>query len=583
MTKDEKIKELELENKRLKNLLSINNSIDIDSFEINDLIDIEQLKILFEKFSNLTGYTTGFVKQDDREVLISTGWTDICKKFHRGTKSSEYICMDSNKELTKNLKELQQISLKECQHGMVDGATPIIIDGIHLADLFSGQILLNPPDLEKFKLGAKEFGYDMNAYLKALDKVKVTSKNKLTEVLEFLSYIAKLVAELGKEKKRFLKLNQTLEHKVLEKTKEQDILLSLFDKGDSVLFKWKNDEHWTIEHVSSSIEKLLGYTPSDFMNKIISYDKCIHKNDLKNVVEEVQNISKTNKDFFKHEPYRIICKNGDVKWVIDYTVIIRDENNNITHYLGYINDITQEKLKEKILSEQSKLASMGEMIGNIAHQWRQPLSVISTAATGLQIQKEHEILTDENFYEACNSINNNAQYLSDTIDDFRNFIKDDKKKIKFNLNENINSFLTLIDGSKKKNNINIILNISDNLLITGYPNQLIQCYMNLYNNSKDAFNELEINNRIIIIDAFLNENKITIKFKDNAGGIEKDILNKIFEPYFTTKHKSRGTGLGLHMIYSLIVDGMDGTIDAKNIKFMHKGIKEKGTEFTIIL
>ncbi|MEA3552967.1 MAG: PocR ligand-binding domain-containing protein [Campylobacterota bacterium] len=574
MTQKEEIKALKDENKRLRDLLSLSNSIHTDASDINDLIDTDQLKVLFEKFSNLTGFTTGLIKQDTREVMISTGWTDICKDYHRGTKSSEYICLESNKELTKNLK-------KECQHGMVDGATPIIIDGVHLADLFSGQVLFNKPNLEDFKLGANEFGYDMDEYLKALEKVKITSKDKLTEVLEFLSYIAKLVAQLGKEKKEFIKLNNTLEHKVLEKTKEQEILLSLFDKGDSVLFKWNNDEHWSIEHVSSSVEKLLGYTQSEFMNNKITYDTCIHKKDLENVIKEVEEGSNSKKDFFKHEPYRVVNKNGDIKWVMDYTVIIRDENNNITHYLGYINDITQEKHKEKILSEQSKLASMGEMIGNIAHQWRQPLSVISTASSGMQLQKEYDMLTDEQFNEACEAINNNAQYLSKTIDDFRDFIKDDKRKVLFNLSENVDSFLTLINGSKKRHNINILVDIDKDILLHGHPNELIQCYMILYNNSKDAFNELKILDRVIMISANIQNDKTIIKFKDNAGGINDSILEKIFEPYFTTKHKSQGTGLGLHMTYNLIVDGMDGNIDIKNLNFKYNNENFLGSEFSL--
>ena len=581
MTQEEEIKALKDENKRLKDLLSLNNTTKSKSTDINDFINTDQLKVLFEKFSKLTGFTTGLIKQDTREVLISTGWTNICKTHHRGTKSSEYICMDSNKELTKNLKELQQISLKECQHGMVDGATPIIIDGEHLADIFSGQVLFNKPDLEKFKLSANEFGYDMDAYLEALNEVKVTSKDKLTEVLEFLSFIAKLVAQLGKEKKEFINLNNTLEYKVLEKTKEQDILLSLFDKGDSILFKWNNDEHWSIDHVSSSVEKVLGYTQSEFLENIITYDACIHKSDLSNVIKEVEEGSNSNKDFFKHEPYRIISKNGDIKWIIDYTVIIRDKIGNITHYLGYINDITQDKLKEKILSEQSKLASMGEMIGNIAHQWRQPLSVISTASTGMQLQKEFNMLTDEQFKEACESINNNAQYLSKTIDDFRDFIKDDKKKILFDIRENTDSFLSLINGSKKRQDINILIDMKKDILLNAHPNELIQCYMNMYNNSKDAFNELKILYRVIMITGTIQNNKIVIKFKDNAGGIKNNILAKIFEPYFTTKHKSQGTGLGLHMTYSLIIDGMNGNIEVRNVNFKYNGENFNGAEFTI--
>ena len=171
--------------------------------------------------------------------------------------------------------------------------------------------------------------------------------------------------------------------------------------------------------------------------------------------------------------------------------------------------------------------------------------------------------------------------MSKTIDDFRDFIKDDKRKILFDLKNNIDAFLTLINGSKKRHDINIIVDIGKDILLNAHPNELIQCYMNLYNNSKDAFNELEILDRVIMISGNIQNNKIVIKVKDNAGGIEKKILEKIFEPYFTTKHKSQGTGLGLHMTYNLIVDSMDGNIEVKNVYFQHNGKKISGSEFTI--
>ncbi|MEA1914702.1 MAG: ATP-binding protein [Campylobacterota bacterium] len=369
------------------------------------------------------------------------------------------------------------------------------------------------------------------------------------------------------------------------KTKEQSSLLSLFDKGEVALFRWNNDENWSVDFVSNNTEQLLGYTKEQFLQNHIAYATLIHSDDKKSVTKEVTDAMTQNKDFFTHKPYRVTTKAGEIKWILDSTLLVKDEKGNVTHFLGTISDITQTKHSEALLAEQSKLASMGEMIGNIAHQWRQPLSVISTGATGLKLLKEFGELCDEDILKTCDTINNNAQYLSKTIDDFRNFIKGGRTKKVFMLKDTIDSFLHLMDGSIKNNNINIILDIENNIKIDGYENELTQCFINIFNNAKDALKEKVLNNenRLIFISTFEDNNKAIIKIKDNAGGIPMDIIHKIFEPYFTTKHQSKGTGLGLHITYNLIVDGMNGTIEAHNVEFEYEENKYTGTEFIINL
>jgi len=240
--------------------------------------------------------------------------------------------------------------------------------------------------------------------------------------------------------------------------------------------------------------------------------------------------------------------------------------------------------KDKQLLEQSKLAAMGEMIGNIAHQWRQPLSAISTSATGMLMQKQLGILTDEQFEKFCETINVKAQYLSKTIDDFRNFIKGDRKKRKFSIKDLIDGFLSLEEGIIKNNNINLHLNIDENIEINGYKNELTQCLINIVNNAKDALNEkVKEGERLVFIDAYQENDLTVIQIKDNAGGIPDNIISKIFEPYFTTKHQSQGTGLGLSMTYNIITEGMNGEIFAKNIIYRYEDKEYKGALFTIKL
>ena len=263
-----------------------------------------------------------------------------------------------------------------------------------------------------------------------------------------------------------------------------------------------------------------------------------------------------------------------------------------TKDLQVLNESLAAKIKEEVeknlyiqekLFKSEKLASMGEMIGNIAHQWRQPLSIISMGATGMQMQKKYDLLTDEIFDEICTDINNNVQYLSNTIDDFKNFIKGDRKKVTFNLDEGIHSFITLVKGSAINDNINLVLDIQKDINLFGYPNELIQCLMNIFNNSRDALNEKNIKNKYIFISTLIEDNKTIIKIKDNAGGIPVDILPRIFEPYFTTKHRFKGTGIGLHMTYNLIVTSMEGKIEASNKKYIYEEKEYVGAEFKLSL
>ena len=374
------------------------------------------------------------------------------------------------------------------------------------------------------------------------------------------------------------------EKNLSKKTKEQEVLLSLFDKGDSVLLKWKNDKQWSIKHVSLSIETLLGYSKDDFISGKINYVSCIHEEDVHRVEEELKEGENTGSDFFAQYPYRVITKNDEVKWVLQYTTVQKDSKKKVKYFIGNIVDITEQKNKDQLLHQQTKLASMGEMIGNIAHQWRQPLSIISTSATGMQAQHQLGLLDDATIPTTCKLINDNAQYLSQTIDDFRNFIKDEKNLTSFNLTEVINSFLHLVNPSVKTDGINIVLDLDDTLELVSYENELKQCFINIFNNAKDA---LKSNNNeekfFFVITSKVNKDGLSIVFLDNAGGVKEDVIYKVFEPYFTTKHKSQGTGLGLHMTYNIIVNRMQGSIYIENSVFEHSKKQYKGAKITIKL
>lgn len=238
--------------------------------------------------------------------------------------------------------------------------------------------------------------------------------------------------------------------------------------------------------------------------------------------------------------------------------------------------------KDKLLVQQSRLATMGEMISNIAHQWRQPLSVISTASTGAKIQKEMDTLDNKSFNDLMDLINNSSQYLSETIEDFRNFFNPSKLKKKFNIKDVFEKITRLISFQFKNNNIEIISDIDD-IEIIEQENELLQVLINILKNAKDELAKKEYSEKkLIFISAKRANNYLKIEIKDNAGGIPIEIIDKVFDPYFTTKDNLTGTGIGLYMSKE-IIEKMNGKLIVENIKFKFDEIEYKGAKFSIFV
>ncbi|RXK06782.1 cache domain-containing protein [Halarcobacter ebronensis] len=315
-----------------------------------------------------------------------------------------------------------------------------------------------------------------------------------------------------------------------------------------------------------------------------SKEEAIGRNVLDFVSEDYKELVKER--FKKNilEPYEVdFCrKDGTIINGLVQGKFLKLDGKNIR--VSALIDISDVKSKDKLLFQQTKMASMGEMIGNIAHQWRQPLNVISTSASSIKLEKEFGILEDKQIDIAMDMIVQNALYLSKTIDDFRNFFRIDKSLEKFEIRDSIDKALKLLQASIKNHNLVIKTDFLDKKFeVEGYPNEFIQVIINLINNSKDAFIANDISPRIIEIRELVNRDSYKLKFSDNAGGIPDSILLKIFDPYFTTKHKSQGTGIGLYMSHQIIVDHMRGEFYVKNINYKVEDKNYKGCCFTIKL
>lgn len=248
-----------------------------------------------------------------------------------------------------------------------------------------------------------------------------------------------------------------------------------------------------------------------------------------------------------------------------------------------ISDITEQKKQEMVILQQSKMMAITELIKNIAHQWRQPLSIISTIATGSVFKKVLGDLTDDEFEKNMEKINDNTQYLSQTIESFNKIIDENRVLKEFSLSEEIEEFSSIVNIYVNDYNIKVIKNLDNSIVLNNYPNDIIQVLINILNNSVDALVNKSVDERFFFITTKKIQDKTFIVLKDNAGGIDESIINKVFEPYTTTKHQSVGMGLGLNTAYNFVVHSLNGNIIAQNITYTYSKKSYTGAEFTITL
>jgi len=251
-------------------------------------------------------------------------------------------------------------------------------------------------------------------------------------------------------------------------------------------------------------------------------------------------------------------------------------NNSITQKLKKsISDAVEDnRKKDELLFRQSKHAAMGEMIGSIAHQWRQPLNAIAGHIQMIEFDHEDKIIDDKYIQTFIDENMILVNFMSNTIDDFRDFFRIDKVKKEFNAKKAIMGTLNLIISQLNEKSIQTNLDLDEKCFVFGFESEFQQVVLNIINNSKDELIKKNRKKALISISIFKNMNFTVFKISDNAGGIPEKIIDRIFEPYFTTKEQGQGTGLGLYMSKMIIENNMGGHISVSNT--------ESGAEFTIV-
>ena len=358
---------------------------------------------------------------------------------------------------------------------------------------------------------------------------------------------------------------ELIQKEILQQKEELELIFNYSKDGIAIL-----DLNTRFLNFNNSFIEMTGYTKDELLEKTafeMFVDKDIDKNKIiiKKILEE--GFITNHEETFAFKEKRVFT---------NFSVSLLPNKETL---LMIIKDVSS----LKVLQEQSKLASLGEMIGNIAHQWRQPLSLISTVASSLKVKSEYDMLTKEDINEVSASIVKQTEYLSNTIDNFRDFIKGDKLYTNISIKDVLENSLTLVSASLNNNFVNLVLELDDDLTIFGNKNELTEAFLNIISNSKDVLKSIEEKDRFIFIKTKkIDENKLELKFLDSGGGIDESIISKVLEPYFTTKHKSQGTGLGLAIVDKIVRERHKASIEIYNEEFIYNEKKYKGLSFKII-
>jgi len=383
-------------------------------------------------------------------------------------------------------------------------------------------------------------------------------------------------SELKLLQDKLLELNETLETKVADAVYELEIAQEVASIGS-----WIHDIEHNSLRFSKQTYELFDVDINEKENLYDFFKARIHPEDLEFVIESyTESLKKQEYYLCQH---RLLMNDGSIRYVNTRGRTTFDTNGRALITYGTVQDVTQkvkdqEELakKDAFLLHQSRLAQMGEMLSMIAHQWKQPLSAISSTEITLKttIELEKYDLSKETqreeflsfLLERLDKIALYVQSLAKTINDFSDYYKPNKASTLVSIDSIILKSIDLISDSMKASDVEILLNLNADKELKAHENELMQVMLNVLNNAKDQLLSKSIKNPKIFLRSYIENSNVIVEIEDNGGGIDKDILSKIFDPYFSTKLEKNGTGLGLYMCRMILREYHKGNIEAFNVK-----------------
>jgi len=544
-----------------------------DNFIPKDIA--EEIKTVFsavmqDKMEMLSHYTNTVINADQKEYLIS--WTNSIVKDIDGNISG---LIASGSDITQETKLSQKLSEQEHLYKLT----------FEEADIGIAHVSLDGYWIDTNEYLSKLLGYSKSEF-KHLSIYEITHKDDTQNDKKMIDELLKGSLNSYHVEKRFIHKNGSviwisLNVVVLKDRHEKPLYLLkiIRDISEIKMLMYQLDQE------KNELNRIVQFTPIPIMlhdvdGKIILVNRAFEQNtgytllDVPNMDVWMEKLYKNSDDSSRRElqadyeevnpkkeiEHSITTQNGEKHiWLLKSSTL----NGNMNKKDAFISssiDITDIKNKDDIMIAQSRQAAMGDMLAMVSHQWRQPLSVISMSANTIKAQQElEEEITPKDLKDFIRTINEQTNYLSTTIDDFRNFFKPDKARENIGLFSIFDKLTTLVEKTLINNSISLEIIKEQNITISTYPNQLLQIMLNLINNAKDAILEKSPINPLIKISYKEINDEVIIEVKDNGGGIDPSIKETISQPYVSTKSKN-GTGLGLYMSTVIAKKHLNGRI-----------------------
>jgi len=327
---------------------------------------------------------------------------------------------------------------------------------------------------------------------------------------------------------------------------------------------FKNKETKKMKRVMSKLRSQNKRAPAFFNRLQENIQRILYESNIK--LKKLKHETDKKKEFYKKLEFILILVTVMIVMIFGFIMAKQINKSNETLQIKIKDEVRKSREKDQAMIHQTKLAQMGEMMSMIAHQWRQPLSAISANSNDLTMKLILDNYSKDYFVQKLEKISSLSKHLSETIDDFREFYKEDKEKVEIFYSSVIQSTLDIVLISIENKNIKLITDFNSTKKINTYPNELKQVILNLIKNAEDVLLEKNVNDPYIHIKTYDDEIYSYLEISDNGGGIPVNIIDKIFDPYFSTKTQKDGTGLGLYMSKTIIEEHCKGELKVYNDK-----------------
>lgn len=546
------------------------------SYTLNDLLDIPTIQSLLDSLDEINKLPSAILDKDGN-ILTATSWQDICKNFHRLNHDTERRCRESDTRININVGETVSHVIYPCPMGLIDAASPIIVEGQHLGNVFIGQLLIEEPDEKYFIEQALKYGFDRDNYLEALKKVPLCSEEHLRVNLNFIATFVQVLAEEGLKNKRQLETERALhEHEqrlnVIFETSEAGIIVV----SPLGVITFANRRMATM--FGLPLDELLGTHYLDY----------IHESEKQagiNCMEKITKGEKTSIELVRH----YVRKDGTDFWGNLTGTRFENIDGGMRDQIIVVSDISERKraedekrLLEQQLQQAQKLESLGVLAGGIAHDFNNILTIIRGNIFLAKSDPEKANGLLENIDVAVDRAAGLCQQMMAYAG------KASLDKSKFNLVLLVDEMIKLLKSTLPQNAAVKFECPVDKILISGDANQINQIIMNLVINASEAIgtaqrgirvelNVLEITSDCLETDylgnSIRNSFYACIVITDNGEGMDEETQKRIFEPFYTTKFIGRGLGMSAVL----------GIVASHNGSIQLKSQKGKGTSFKILI